>query len=78
MCLRNPCNDWLQCSSMRIELPSTTWADAAHRADDDAHTLTMAPLLAAHWPAEAWTGDPAATLHTEVSTEPAVTLTLTL
>jgi hypothetical protein len=63
---------------MRIELPSTTWADAAHRADDDAHTLTMAPLHATHWPVEAWTSDPAATLHTEVSTEPSVTLTLTL
>jgi hypothetical protein len=62
---------------MRIELPATTWADAAHRADDDAHTLTMAPLPA-HWPGEAWTSDPAATLHTQVSAAPAVTLTLTL
>ena len=27
---------------MRIELPSTSWADTAHRPDDDAHTLTVA------------------------------------
>lgn len=26
---------------MRIELPHPTWADAAQRAHDDAHTLTM-------------------------------------
>jgi hypothetical protein len=78
MCLRKTCNDWLQCIPMRIELPATTWADAAHRADDDAHTLTMAPLPATHWLVESWTGDPAATLRTEVSSQPAVTLTLTL
>lgn len=67
---------------MRIELPSATWADSAHRADDDAHTLTVAPLHAPvpgpHWPGEAWTSDPAAALRTQVSAEAAVTLTLTL
>jgi hypothetical protein len=26
---------------MRIELPSTPWADAAQRAQDDAHTITL-------------------------------------
>lgn len=26
---------------MRIELPSPSWADAAQRAQDDAHTLTL-------------------------------------
>ena len=67
---------------MRIELPSTTWADAAHRADDDAHTLTVAPLHAPvpapQWPGDVWTSDPAFTLRTQVSEDPAVTLTLTL
>jgi hypothetical protein len=63
---------------MRIELPATTWADAAHRADDDAHTLTIAPLLAPHWPGDAWTADPAATLRTQVSDDAPLTLTLTL
>ena len=67
---------------MRIELPSTTWADSAHRADDDAHTLTVASLLSAvpapHWPGDFWTSDPASSLRTQVSEDPAVTLTLTL
>ena len=67
---------------MRIELPSTTWADSAHRADDDAHTLTVAPLLALvptpHFPGDTWTSHPASTLRTQVSAEAAVTLTLTL
>lgn len=67
---------------MRIELPSTTWADSAHRADDDAHTLTVAslhaPVPAPHWGGEAWTSDPAATLRTQVVADGVVTLTLTL
>ncbi|WP_332826908.1 hypothetical protein [Ramlibacter sp.] len=63
---------------MRIELPSTTWADSAHRADDDAHTLTVAPLPAPHWPGDTWTSDPSATLRTQVSADAPVTLTLTL
>jgi hypothetical protein len=29
---------------MRIELPNATWNDAAHRAHDDAHTLTLPQL----------------------------------
>ena len=63
---------------MRIELPSTTWADSAHRADDDAHTLTVAPLHAPHWPGESWTSDTASSLRTQVSADAPVTLTLTL
>ena len=38
------CNRWLQCRPMRIELPPASWADAAHRADDDAHTLTLVAM----------------------------------
>jgi hypothetical protein len=63
---------------MRIELPATTWADAAHRAEDDAHTLTVAPLPVPPWPGDAWTSAPASTLHARVGDAPPVTLTLTL
>jgi hypothetical protein len=38
---------------MRIELPSTSWAQAAHRAQDDAHTLTL-PTPVAVTLTEAW------------------------
>jgi hypothetical protein len=34
---------------MRIELPPATWADATHRAEDDAHTLTVAAQPATEW-----------------------------
>ena len=63
---------------MRIELPAATWADAAHRADDDAHTLTVAPLPAPHWPGDTWAAEPLATLRTEVAATPSVAITLTL
>lgn len=43
------CNRWLQWQSMRIELPSTSWADTVHRAEDDAHTLTVAAQTASDW-----------------------------
>ena len=43
------CNGWLQCLDMRIELPSASWADTVHRADDDAHTLTVASQSASDW-----------------------------
>lgn len=70
-------NRWLQCRPMRIELPPASWADAAHRADDDAHTLTLVAQAAEDWilaPA-----DPAVTLRTGTSDAPVpVTLTLTL
>ena len=52
---------------MRIELPSTPWADSAHRADDDAHTLTVAPL----------NPEPGAALRALVPDRAPVTLTLT-
>lgn len=38
---------------MRIELPIPSWADAAQRAQDDAHTLTLpeprSVVLPEHW-----------------------------
>ena len=43
------CNGWLQWLDMRIELPSASWADTVHRADDDAHTLTVASQSASDW-----------------------------
>jgi hypothetical protein len=63
---------------MRIELPANTWADAAHRADDDAHTLTVAAVPPPHWPGDSWTSAPALTLRTQVAGAEPVTLTLTL
>jgi hypothetical protein len=62
---------------MRIELPSNDWADVLQRADDDAHTLTIAALPAAGWVAGAWQPETASTLRTEVAAVPAPALTLT-
>ena len=73
------CNRWLQCRHMRIELPSTPWVDPVHRAEDDAHTLTMA---AAHpaldWFAGAWSEGSGLTQRVEVAAGEAPVLTLTL
>jgi hypothetical protein len=62
---------------MRIELPSNAWADVVQRADDDAHTLTVAAQPASGWVAGAWQPQPAATLRTEVAALQAPVLTLT-
>jgi hypothetical protein len=64
---------------MRIELPSPSWADV-HRAQDDAHTLTLPQqrplsLLPAHLLAE---GALAETLRTHIAPAQARELTLTL
>ena len=62
---------------MRIELPHPTWADAAQRAHDDAHTLTIPaagrPLVESWFPTVE-----GHTFHIEVTAEPRPTLTLTL
>jgi hypothetical protein len=34
---------------MRIELPSPSWADTTLRAEDDAHTLTVAGQSSSDW-----------------------------
>jgi hypothetical protein len=79
--LRNPCvkacNGWLQCRSMRIELPSASWADTVQRAEDDAHTLTVASAPATEWAAWQWATEPARPLRTQVSAALPVTVTLT-
>jgi hypothetical protein len=62
---------------MRIEMPSNNWADALQRADDDAHTLTVAARPAVGWVAGAWQPEPAATLRTGVAAATAPELTLT-
>lgn len=62
---------------MRIELPLPSWAETTQRADDDAHTLTVAPPRATEWPAWHWASDPAPTLRTQVDAAPPVGLTLT-
>lgn len=74
------CNGWLQWHSMRIELPSTSWADTAHRADDDAHTLTVAAQTASNWAPLQLLPDPpsAPSSRTEVQRAQPLVLTITL
>ena len=63
---------------MRIELPSASWADTVLRAEDDAHTLTVAaqsPL--ADWSAGIPFGEQALSVRTEVAAGEPVELTLT-
>jgi hypothetical protein len=63
---------------MRIELPTATWADTAHRVDDDAHTLTLAPQAMPGWEHGALLPDPEPTVRVSVpGTEPVV-LSITL
>lgn len=63
---------------MRIELPLPAWADSAPRADDDAHTLTMAPSTSPiEWAPWQWGSDPAPTVRMQVDAAPQVTVTVT-
>lgn len=62
---------------MRIELPPPSWADNAHRAEDDAHTLTVAAPTTADWVQWQWPAEPRLAVRIEVpAAEPRV-LTLT-
>jgi hypothetical protein len=63
---------------MRIELPLPAWAESAQRADDDAHTLTVAPSVAADWVAWQWPSEPAPCVRVAVAATRAQPLTLTL
>lgn len=63
--------------SMRIELPPASWAEAAHRAEDDAHTMTVATQSAPDWVHWQWPADPALSSRMQVATTEAVTLTIT-
>jgi hypothetical protein len=62
---------------MRIELPSASWADTVHRAEDDAHTLTVASQPTTDWFAGAWMPDTPVAVRTQVSAEEPAPLTLT-
>ncbi|HEX7888030.1 MAG TPA: hypothetical protein VF522_01615 [Ramlibacter sp.] len=62
---------------MRIELPPASWADTAQRAEDDAHTLTVAAPAAADWVQWQWPTGPEETLRVEVPGEQPRRLTLT-
>lgn len=70
-------NAWLQCSSMRIELPTASWAETLLRAEEDAHTLTVADMLASDPFTVARLGEAVATLHAEVPESEPVTVTIT-
>ena len=71
------CNAWLQCGSMRIELPPASWAETAHRAEDDAHTLTVATQPAPDWVRWQLPADPAESSRTSVPAGEPLILTLT-
>jgi len=62
---------------MRIELPPASWADAAQRAEDDAHTLTVAAHTTADWVQWHWQADPALCIRVEVPEAEPEVLTLT-
>jgi len=61
---------------MRIELPSASWADTLLRAEDDAHTLTVAAQPAADW-FGGWMAEGSQALRTEVALTEPRTVTLT-
>lgn len=63
---------------MRIELPLPAWNESTQRADDDAHTLTLAPAPATEWVPWHWPTDPAPTLRAGIAAQPPVTVTVTL
>lgn len=62
---------------MRIELPSTTWADTLHRLEDDAHTLTVSTQPAHDWSGVPWTAEPQPLLRVHVAAGEPLVLTLT-
>lgn len=62
---------------MRIELPPASWADAAQRSEDDAHTLTVEPPAASDWVQWHWQAQPERAVRIEVSAAEPQTLTLT-
>ena len=72
------CNAWLQCRSMRIELPPASWADTVQRAEDDAHTLTVAAQQSPDWVKWQWPADPALCVRVQVAASEPQVLTLTL
>lgn len=62
---------------MRIELPPASWADTTHRAEDDAHTLTVAVQAAPDWVQWQWPADPALCVRTQVPAGEPQALTIT-
>lgn len=61
---------------MRIELPLPSWADTTQRADDDAHTLTVAPAPM-EWSPWQWGSDPVPTVRLQVDAARPRAVTLT-
>jgi len=63
---------------MRIELPSVSWDATVQRAEDDAHTLTVAGQQAEDWlPGSGAEADPTATVRAEVARSEPAPLTIT-
>jgi hypothetical protein len=62
---------------MRIELPSASWADTVQRAEEDAHTLTVATQPTTEWLGGSWRAEPQQALRTEVSDVEPVLVTIT-
>jgi hypothetical protein len=63
---------------MRIELPSASWADTVQRAEEDAHTLTVATQPATDWLAGTWRAEEAVqALRTEIADAEPLTVTIT-
>jgi homoaconitase/3-isopropylmalate dehydratase large subunit len=63
---------------MRIELPAASWDHAALRADEDAHTLTLASHRATEWmPMAPWNTNPGEALRVQVPDAEPMTVTLT-
>jgi hypothetical protein len=62
---------------MRIELPLAP-PESTLRADDDAHTLTVAPSPTGDWTGWHWACEPGATVHAQVDPRIPVAVTLTM
>jgi len=63
---------------MRIEMPAASWAETVLRAEDDAHTLTVAAQPMTDWSAGVPLAEPLLAVRMEVALWEPVVLTLTL
>jgi hypothetical protein len=71
-----PAQPLVTVSAMRIELPLPSWAETMPRADDDAHTLTVA-ASPVEWTPWQWGSEPVTTLRTQVDAAAPVAVKIT-